>query len=84
MSERAELSASDDTPPAPERGWSGRRRRSPPPEDPAWHERQRRVEHYRLRVEAGKGVFRGEPGRGRSGDELLAEERAEREGVIRG
>jgi hypothetical protein len=65
--------------PAPPAG-GGRRRRSPPPEDPAWHERQRRVELYRQRVEAGLGVFSDAPGRERSLDELLADERAERAG----
>lgn len=71
-----EPALADDRPPPHAR----RRRRSPPPEnDPAWHERQRRVERYRLRVEAGLGVFCDAPTPERTLDELMAEERAERE-----
>lgn len=92
MSEQAELSASrweepSASPvqvehhelPGPHGLGPRRRRRSPPPEDPAWHERQRRVELYRQRVEAGKGVFCDAPTPERTLDELMAEERAERE-----
>lgn len=61
---------------------SGRVRKSPPPEDPAWHERQRRVEVYRARLEAGKGLFADVQAPERPLDELIKEEQEARAAAI--
>lgn len=73
----------DPAPPAPVRT-SGRVRKSPPPEDPAWHERQRRVEVYRRRLEEGKGLFADRQHPERPLDELIREEREARAAALAG